>query len=166
MVGPPTLCSSVDHGLHRLWYILVDHIDERCVHPSAGLHRIQSGDDDVKLHVEGLRMVLDLAVVPEGPPMFQENAHKPDEKRSEATHAVTLQPGTRAMMNSAATVALGLPTSASLGTQVRQYFRLGELGGYGTHRKRNWRLRLETYASQHKEGSAGEQATRCERHLA
>lgn len=34
--------------------------------------------------------------------------------KREETHAVTLQPGTRAMIKSAATVAFGFPTSGSL----------------------------------------------------
>jgi len=69
------------------------------------------------------------------------------ERDSKETNAVTLHPGTRAMMNSAATVALGFPTSDSLEEEEGKGQVGLEVGRVeaGTNRKRNCRFKLETW---------------------
>lgn len=60
-----TLGAAVDERLERLLaLVLVDHADERRVHPPARLDRVEPGDHEVELAVEGLGVVLDLVKVP------------------------------------------------------------------------------------------------------
>ena len=60
------LGPTVDHRLERLLaLVLVDHADERRIHPPPGLDRVEPGDDEVEGPVEGLGVVLNLGEVAE-----------------------------------------------------------------------------------------------------
>jgi len=58
-----TLCASIYEWLETVLDILIKHVDKRCIDPPASLYTVETADHYLKLHVELLVEVLDLAVV-------------------------------------------------------------------------------------------------------
>lgn len=113
----PTFSASIDQGLQALWHLWIDHVDKRRVDPPSGFYRIEPANDDIELHVIVFAFVLDLSVVSKLMMSF---------RRSDSgvgAHGVTTTPGTRFIMNSAATVAFGLPTSLGLPNEKEKKVR-------------------------------------------
>lgn len=116
-----TFRSTINQWLETLRHLWVDQIHQRSAHPPSGVNRIQATDDEVELHVIIVVLVLNLAVI-----SGREKVHTQEWCQqlwctcaaqplgSGGTHGVTLTPGTRFMMNSAATIAFGCPTSFCL----------------------------------------------------
>lgn len=102
-----TFCTTVDEWLQALRDLRIYHVDESRVDPPSRFHRVQATDDKVELHVVFLVLVLDFPIKPR-------TAMRNIQREESRTHGVTFTPGTRFMMNSAATVAFGFPTSCGL----------------------------------------------------
>jgi hypothetical protein len=62
--GELTLSATVDQGFQALWVLRVDKVDERGVHPSPRLDRVEPANDEVELHVVIVAFVLDLPKIP------------------------------------------------------------------------------------------------------
>ena len=58
-----TFGPAVDERLQRVGRLVVDHVHQHRVDPSAGLDAVHAAHDDLELHVKVLVKVLDPAVV-------------------------------------------------------------------------------------------------------
>lgn len=110
-----TFSSTVYQRLQALRVLRIHEIHERRVDPSSRLNRVQAADDKVELHVVIVVFVLDLSIE------TAEISTTDATLELCFTHGVTFTPGTRAMMNSAATIALGFPTSFCLAKGINYY---------------------------------------------
>ena len=115
-----TFCSPVDQRFDEIAVFLSD-LDQSGIDPSSSRNGIQASDDDIELLVEGLRVILDLAMI-----SVVTHVSMRFGSAEAMTYGVTLTPGTRFMMNSAATVAFDLPTSASLHSVVNLAVQIDE----------------------------------------
>lgn len=107
-----TFCTTINQRLETLWILWIYQVYESRINPSSSFHRIETANDQVKLHVVIVILVLDLSIV-------SEEAIRTSHIVCRAAHGVTFTPGTRFMMNSAATIAFGFPTSFCLyGSQL------------------------------------------------
>lgn len=61
--GKLTLRTTVNERFETLWNVRVDEIDERRAHPPSSIHRVESTDDNVELHVIVVVLVLNFAIV-------------------------------------------------------------------------------------------------------
>jgi hypothetical protein len=102
-----TFRSAINEGLQAFWILGVDHVHESGIDPSPCLYRVKTTNNEVELHVVVFALVLNFPIIA----AIQLSVVECMER---VTYGVTLTPGTRAMMNSAATIALGLPTSFDL----------------------------------------------------
>jgi hypothetical protein len=58
-----TFGATVDEGLEAFRNFRVNKIDESSIDPATRLHRVQSADYEVKLHIIIVAFVLDFAMV-------------------------------------------------------------------------------------------------------
>ena len=58
-----TLRTAIDQGLERLLVVRVHHVHERGIDPPSRGYGVETGNDEVELHVKVLIVILDLVVV-------------------------------------------------------------------------------------------------------
>jgi len=73
----PTFSATVHKRLQTSLIIHVHHADKCCVDPSPGLDTVKSTDDNVKLHIVILVLVLDLADKGRDPNTLDALLHEP-----------------------------------------------------------------------------------------
>jgi hypothetical protein len=116
-----TFGTTIDQRLQAFGIFGIYEINESRVHPAPSFNGIETTYDKIELHVVIIVFVLDFAKVPE----IIVSKGSGSKVR---TDGVTLTPGTRFITNSAATVALGCPTSFGLGTSIENRKTLNDYG--------------------------------------
>jgi hypothetical protein len=117
--GRQTFSASVNERFESTLHVFsVNHVDQRRVHPSPRLYRIESTNDDLELKVKVFILILDCTMM-----AYMESAITEVRR-----YAVTITPLTLFMTKFAAVVAFGWPTSEALGVSSGKNAKATETG--------------------------------------